>query len=316
MVTVQTKPEAPSKTFIACSRCKTRKRRCDGNTPKCSNCAVQKDNGNLDLPNATDFTARPEDEEQPQSVSLGAFAVNIGDSESSSSLNFPPSKERLPIFPDFLLPGTFDRNLAAFKAQLKEATAQRTFYPLIPLHISRRLIDNSFADVMVEHPFISLACFMTLLEAQYATSTVGPAEDASRWALVNAVLALAIRFKTAVGSESDISPVTESFYQNSVMVVRQLILQDPNLVSVQALLAMAVFSRGLPDPQAFILLTTNASRHLEILSRCRFVGNFTSPVIYDGDQFEQVYEVSNRLSEEASLIMQRQMYEPTSTGIL
>ncbi|KAI0535220.1 hypothetical protein GGR58DRAFT_480028 [Xylaria digitata] len=320
MLLVQAKPEVPPRTFIACSRCKTRKRRCDGDTPKCSNCAAhnaeckyaavrkyrgpgkrQKDNNieNLDHQNAIDSTRCLEDEEQAQSMSSRTLAVNI-DESGSSSPKF--SSRNLPIFPEFLLPGNFDRNFAAFKAQIGEATTARSFYPLIPLHISRRLVENSFADVMAEHPFISLESFMALLEAQYAASTVGPAENAAQWALVNAILALAIRFKTVVGSESDIYVVTESFYKNATMVFHQLILQDPNLLSIQALLAMAVFSRELPGSQAFIMLTTNASRQLEILGRKRSMGNLTSPP-FEEDQFEQVYEISNKLSREASLIV-------------
>ncbi|TGJ82895.1 hypothetical protein E0Z10_g5839 [Xylaria hypoxylon] len=256
----------------------------------------------LNPQNANDFTRRPKDGEQAQLTSSRTLAVNIGDS-GSSSLNFSSrdlgARNRLPIFPDFLLPGNFDRNLATFKAQANEATATRGFYPLMPLYIIRRLIEIYFTDAMAEHQFITLASFMTLLEAQYAASAVGPAEDATRWALVNAILALAIRFKTAVGSESDIAPVTDSLYKNATMVVHQLILQEPNLPSIQALLAMAIFSRGLPDVQAFIMLTTNASRQLEIFGRKRFMGNSTSPVCEE-DQFEQAYEVSNRLSEEAS----------------
>ncbi|KAI1426159.1 hypothetical protein F5Y12DRAFT_296027 [Xylaria sp. FL1777] len=326
MLAMQAKSEPPSKIFIACSHCKARKRKCDGSTPKCSNCvahnaecnyaAVRKtrglgkknkgnDNANLSPDEVIGSSRCPQDEEQVGLMITQPAAVDISNS-GSSSLNVSPChmgvKERLPIFPDFLLPGNFDRNLATFKSQLKEATAARRFYPLMPIHISRRLIGNTFTDMMAEHQLIGLSNFMELLEAQYIASTEGPAEDAARWALINAVVALAVRFKTAAGSESEISPVTQSFYQNAAMVVHQLILQDPTLLSIQALLAMAVFSRGVPDAQAFVMLTTNASHQLEIFGRRRF-GENPMVLVYEADGFQQVYEVCKKLSEEASFML-------------
>ncbi|KAI0425263.1 hypothetical protein F5Y09DRAFT_110443 [Xylaria sp. FL1042] len=321
MLAEQTKPEPPARIFIACSRCKARKRKCDGGTPKCSNCAAHdaecnyaavrktrgpgkrkrgQDDVEYDAEDFVNFTRRPEGEKQVESMTSRPPVIDISNSGSSSlqfSSNHPAS-----IFPEFLLPGTFDRNLAAFKSQLQEASAARRFYPLMPVHIARRLIENSFPEVIEEYQFISLESFARHFETQYAVSTVGPAEDAARWALVNAIVALSMRFKIAAGSEQELSPLIQSFYQNATMVVHQLILQNPNLVSIQALLAMALFSRGIPDAQAFVMLTANASRQLEIFSRRWFGGSF---MLAAGEEYEfrQVCEVSNKLSQEASVVI-------------
>lgn len=143
---------------------------------------------------------------------------------------------------------------------------------------------------------------MKLIEAQHADSTTGPGEDAARWAVVNGVIAIAGRFKTAAGSEAEMSPITLSFYRNASLVIHQLILQKPSLLSVQALLSMAIFARGTPDTEAFIMLASNAFNQLEILLRTRSSENPLLPLSGEGE-FAQVYRFASQLSEEVCRVM-------------
>lgn len=149
---------------------------------------------------------------------------------------------------------------------------------------------------MAEDQLLDLSNFMTLLEAQYASSPLGPADNPSRWAIVNSIIALAMRVKTAPGSEAALSDITHAFYQNAVKVTPELILQDPSLLSIQALLAMAMFAQYIPGKQAFRMLTTNASRQLEILSLSwadQLIG------LGENEQYTQMYIIANRLSLQA-----------------
>ncbi len=208
--------------------------------------------------------------------------------------------ERLPIFPDCLLPGTFNEHLESFKRSVAEATAARNFTPLIPHQISRRLIENSFAEIMAEHQLLDISNFVMLLDAPYAASCANPADAPARWAIVNAVIALALRFKTAPGSEAALSDITHSFYQNAIRVLPELILQDSSLLSIQALLAMAMFARRISDIQAFIMLATNASRQLELL------GRFSIDRVIDMreiEQYEQAYKTANVFDETISEVL-------------
>ncbi|KAK5629665.1 hypothetical protein RRF57_005380 [Xylaria bambusicola] len=319
MLAVQANPQAPSKTFIACSRCKIRKKKCDGGSPKCFNCAThdaeciyaavrrtrglgkkfREGNADLDLENIADSKRHSGGEEQVQLMMPGSRPVPISNPEPSF-IRVPPSQpdsiSRLPIVPDFLRPDNFRKNLASFVSRLNAAAAARRFYPLMPVHICRHLINSSFAEIVGEHQFISLESFMQLFEAQYAASTDEPAGDDARWALVNVVVAMALRFKTAAVGESSIGPLIQSFHLNAVMVEQQVTYQDPNLLSVQALLAMAMFSRGIPDPQAFGKLATNALYQLKVLDRKRLGGLLGSRE----NEFWQVHQVSTKLSEEVS----------------
>lgn len=136
----------------------------------------------------------------------------------------------------------------------------------MPPEIARRLIQNSFTEVMAEHQLMDLSTFVKLLDAQYAASSVGSGGNPARWTMVNAVIALAIRFKTAPGSEAALSDITHGFYQNATRVLPELILQDTCLLSVQALLTMAMFAQCIPDIRASIMLATNASRQAGIVN--------------------------------------------------
>ncbi|PVH76355.1 hypothetical protein DL98DRAFT_393911, partial [Cadophora sp. DSE1049] len=175
-------------------------------------------------------------------------------------------EERPNIFPEFLLPGTFDINLKAFKKTISQAIVARKYTPLMPIHVSRRLMENSFSEIFAEHQFIDFSTFMRLLETQYASSSRDPSKCPARWAVVNAILALGVRFKTAAGSEAAMGDVVKGFYNNGIAVLPELMLREPSLLAVQALLAMAMFARGVPDLQAFVMLVTNASRLLQLLS--------------------------------------------------
>ncbi|KAI1752929.1 hypothetical protein F4782DRAFT_106578 [Xylaria castorea] len=316
MEMVKPTTETPSKVFIACAFCKARKRKCDGKTPRCTNCVVRNAECSYTAVRRTRGPGKRDKRTENQESEINAPCVTnqtLDDAnltitgaadlhsmnETSSNLNI---KKPLTIFPQFLLSKTLATDIRAFKIEIKDATSTGKYSPLMPLHISRRLVENSFTDIIPEPQFISLENFMKLLEAQYADNTTGPGEDAARWAVVNGVIALAGRFKTAAGSEAEMSPITLSFYRNASLVIHQLILHKPSLLSIQALLSMAVFARGIPDMEAFIMLAKNAFNQLEILQRTWSMGN--SLFFMSGkEELAQVYRFASQLSEEAFYLM-------------
>ncbi|KAI1743760.1 hypothetical protein F4680DRAFT_407407 [Xylaria scruposa] len=314
--------ETPSKIFIACARCKIRKRKCDGKTPRCSNCVVhnaecsyaavrrtrgpgKKDKGTKDQETKTDtpcITNQTHD-----GVNLTVTDATDKRSTNEVSADIPRTtlndKKALTIFPQFLLSKSLATEIRAFKIEIKNATSTGKYSPLMPLHISRRLVENSFTDIIPQPQFISLESFIGLLDAQYADDTTGPGDDAARWAVVNSVIALAGRFKTAAGSEADMSPITLGFYRNASLVIHQLILHKPTLLSIQALLSMAMFARGIPDVEAFIMLAKNAFNQLDILQQTWSLGNSVFPMSGE-KEIAQVYRFASQLSEEACHLMQ------------
>lgn len=158
---------------------------------------------------------------------------------------------------------------------------------------------NTFTEIMAEHQLIDLSDFMALLDAQHAASSTGPADNPARWAIINAVIAIALRYKTAPGSEGELSDIQHGYYRNATAVIPDLILQDASLLSIQALLAMAIFASGIPDTQASVMLVTNASRQLEMFSRGQ---SLSGRVLETGEAkyHEQLSRVINTFERNAS----------------
>ena len=129
---------------------------------------------------------------------------------------------------------------------------------------------------MSEHQLLSLTDFTILLEAQYAASSTDPAGNPARRALLNAIIALAARQKTDAG----LSDIPRIFYQNATAALPELILQEPSVLSVQALLAMAIYARNFSDSQAFVMSVANSSRQLETLDS-------KTTAVFKGDAAEQ-----------------------------
>lgn len=162
------------------------------------------------------------------------------------------------------------------------------------------MIENSFHEIMAENQLLSLPSFILLLDSQYEVSSTGPGGYPARWALVNAIIAMALRFKTAPGSEGDLSPIAHASYQNATAVIPQLILQDPSFLSIEALLAMAMSAQGTPDNQAFIVLVINASRLRELL---RMSSESSLAELGVVGQYERICEIAHAFDEKASLAL-------------
>lgn len=118
---------------------------------------------------------------------------------------------------------------------------------------------------------------MQLVEWQYTQQTC---DDAARWASINIILALAYeyRFSNSQKSEKDREKAW-FYYKNALSVFPELVLRRTDLLSVQALLGMALFLRGNSGSQSTVPIVTAAIRsshrmglHREIsrphLSRC------------------------------------------------
>ncbi|TVY83876.1 putative transcriptional regulatory protein [Lachnellula suecica] len=313
-----------TRVFKACISCKTRKRKCDGGTPRCSYCAARNAECIYEAVRRTRGPGKKKSEVQALQELSGDDPAILGHSSTLNPRNpsledrnienkttLPSStntdstntqislQNRLPLFPDFLLQGTFSDNLKTYRKTISESLPTRGFTPLMPLQISRRLIQNSFTEIMAEHQLLDIPTILGHLEAQNSSDPLAPGDNPARWALVNAVIALAARFKIALGSESAFSDIVRGYYDNATRVLPELILQDPCLLSVQALLAMAMFARQVSDIQAFVMLASNASKQLEMM-------NLRSDGVVgleESGQYEQVYGLAYRFDGDITKIL-------------
>lgn len=203
------------------------------------------------------------------------------------------TKYRLPTLPDYFHPDVFQQYVQAGKERAIDATSTAIFTPLMPQHMARTLVQNSFANIMAEHALLTQPAFLSLLDAQYAASSSGPAKNPARWALVNAILALALRSKIAAGAEAMLTPFAHNAYRNATPVIAELVLEDCGLIGIQALLAMAMFTRGIPDIRSFIMLSTIASRQLDLV-RCRELLPERGIETEQADEYKQLDQIAKQ----------------------
>lgn len=99
---------------------------------------------------------------------------------------------------------------------------------------------------------------MHLVELQYSTE---PYHGSGWWASLNVTLAIAHRLRVM----SNLVPQEEDdkawgYLKNAMGVFPELMMRNTDLLSVQALLGMALFMQGTPNPQPSFLLISAAMR--------------------------------------------------------
>ncbi|KAL2863838.1 transcription factor domain-containing protein [Aspergillus lucknowensis] len=136
--------------------------------------------------------------------------------------------------------------------------SSRVFKPLPPRAEVFSLLGDYFRTVNLIFPLYHEATFMQLVEWQYTQQTC---DDAARWAGINIILALAYeyRFSNSQKSEKDREKAW-LYYKNALSVFPELVLRRTDLLSVQALLGMALFLRGNSGSQSTVPIVTAAIR--------------------------------------------------------
>ncbi|RAL11334.1 transcription factor domain-containing protein [Aspergillus homomorphus CBS 101889] len=130
------------------------------------------------------------------------------------------------------------------------------FKPLPPRAEVFALLRDYFRTVNRLFPLYHEATFMQLVEWQYTQQTC---DDAARWASINILLSLAYeyRFSNCQKSEKDRERAW-LYYKNAMSVFVELSLRRTDLLSIQALLGMALFLRGNSGTQSSLPIITAA----------------------------------------------------------
>ncbi|KAL4746612.1 hypothetical protein BDW72DRAFT_30929 [Aspergillus terricola var. indicus] len=136
--------------------------------------------------------------------------------------------------------------------------ASKVFKPLPPRAEVFSLLQEYFRTVNLIFPLYHEETFMELVEWQYTQQTC---DDAARWASINIILALACeyRYSNSQKTERD-REKSWLYYKNALSVFPELVLRRTDLLSVQALLGMAIFLRGNSGSQATMPIVTAAIR--------------------------------------------------------
>ncbi|KAI5921372.1 fungal-specific transcription factor domain-containing protein [Camillea tinctor] len=132
------------------------------------------------------------------------------------------------------------------------------FRPLPPKPEALSLLRDFFENFNCMFPLFHQPTFMHLLERQYSSD---PYEGSGWWASLNCVFAIAHRLRVM----SNLVPQEEdekawAYMKNAIGVFPELTMRNTDLLSVQALLGMALFMQGTPNPQPSSLLIAAAIR--------------------------------------------------------
>lgn len=132
------------------------------------------------------------------------------------------------------------------------------FRALPPKHEAMSLLKDYFENFNCMFPLFHQPTFMHLVERQYSSD---PYQGSGWWASLNCALAIAHRLRVM----SNLVPQEEdekawSYLKNAMGVFSELAMRNTDLLSVQALLGMALFMQGTPNPQPTSLLIAAAIR--------------------------------------------------------
>ncbi|ATY60138.1 fungal specific transcription factor domain-containing [Cordyceps militaris] len=132
------------------------------------------------------------------------------------------------------------------------------FRPLPPKQEALSLLTDYFENFNCMFPLFHQPTFMHLVERQYSSN---PYQGSGWWASLNCALAIAHRLRVM----SNLVPQEEdekawAYLKNAMGVFAELTMRNADLLSVQALLGMALFMQGTPNPQPSFLLIAAAIR--------------------------------------------------------
>ncbi|OMP87101.1 putative transcriptional regulatory protein [Diplodia seriata] len=140
----------------------------------------------------------------------------------------------------------------------RDIFSRRVFKPLPPKEEALSLLRDYFANFNCMFPLFHEPTFMHLVDKHYSED---PYEGSGWWASLNVVLAIAHRLRVM----SNLVPQEEDqkawgYLKNALAVQTELTIRNTDLLSVQALLGMALFLQGTPNPQPSFFLVAAAIR--------------------------------------------------------
>ncbi|KAF4927204.1 Fusaridione A cluster transcription factor fsdR [Colletotrichum viniferum] len=152
-----------------------------------------------------------------------------------------------------------DHKWTAWKPEVFSDLFRRPiFRPLPPKHEALSLLKDYFENFNCMFPLFHQPTFMHLVERQYSDD---PYEGTGWWASLNCALAFAHRLRVM----SNLVPQEEDekawgYIKNALGTFAELTMRNTDLLSVQALLGMALFMQGTPNPQPTFVLVATAIR--------------------------------------------------------
>lgn len=194
--------------------------------------------------------------------------------------------------------GLFNSVRAAKGINILPTGLKRPVYvPLPPKEEVLQLVEVFFNGYNRFFPLFDPPSFMSLVERQF----LGQSDKrVGWWASLNAVIAIGARLRGSECGDQDATGQAWGYMHNAFGVLTELTIRGADLLSVQALLSLAVLTQGNGDPQATAMLVTFALRLLHILGLQRKPGTDIDPVT--ARQSQRAFWIACRMDRELSMV--------------
>lgn len=154
---------------------------------------------------------------------------------------------------------TDDRAWATWKPEIFDDIFSRKIYrPLPPKPEALALLKDFFDNFNCVFPLFHEPTFMHLVDKHYS---LDPYEGSGWWASLNVALAISHRLRIIGEDDARLEDAKAwGYLKNALAVFSELTMRNNDLLSVQALLGMALFMQGTPNPQPGFFLVAAAIR--------------------------------------------------------
>ncbi|XEV07517.1 hypothetical protein FSHL1_012804 [Fusarium sambucinum] len=136
---------------------------------------------------------------------------------------------------------------------------RKVFAPLFPKEYMTHFVSHTLEDLYHVCPLFSTNEALELVDAQYVAGPSDCHDDPTRWATLNALIAIGIQWKADNRAIKELYPLSWAYFKNAYAIFPELVIKGASIESCRAMLIMALFMKGTADATAFTNLLSAAA---------------------------------------------------------
>lgn len=169
------------------------------------------------------------------------------------------------VVPDVPVIGMTEDKVMDRRSTISDGTLSHNqlFVPMFPKAEVVLLVDVFLEKVNATLPLFHGPSLMAMCHRNFPVDN--KYEVPAWWACLNTVMAIALQLKTLNSHFRAVSDFSWGLFKNAFSVYQDILVSEPSVLSVQAILIMAVFLSGTTDNRTTTLLLHSAMRMIHIL---------------------------------------------------
>ena len=170
------------------------------------------------------------------------------------------------------------------------------FIPMFPKNEVLPLVEVFLDEVNITFPLFHKQTLLAMCQDRLPVD--GNSQDAAWWACLNTIIAISIRLKSTNNAFRRVSDFSWSFFKNAFAVYQEITANEPSILSVQAILAMAIFTTTSTDTRTTALLASTAIGMIQIIGLHREDNKLS---IIQAEQCRRVFWIAYCLDKTTSI---------------